>query len=421
MTDEIGAGEARTRPRGIELTARERRWLDALLVLSTVAMAFVVLGFAGQVMASFGDIILVFFLAWLLAFILSPVVSRLTWTIPVLPRVVAVMLVYGVLLAALGILIVLIAGAVLRSISDFVAGIPQLTRDLPGLLAPWEERLREVGLGDVDLASRAQELLANVGVYADRLIGPLQGIAVASLGTIGNLLLVFVLSLYLVADRDAIVAFLFRLVPPSFKDEAAFLEQSVSRSFGGFLRGQAVIGIAYGLMAAATSFTLGLGYLAATSTIAGVLMAIPFFGPFLAWAPPILVAVVTAPPAVLPAVIAMGVGWLVVMNFLAPRVMADALRIHPVVVLGSVIVGLKIAGIAGAIFGIPIAGVISAFFLHSVRRVADTGTVTRRAARRVAAREGRPVRLPREPDPARDPDVVEERRQVAQPPEADTP
>jgi predicted PurR-regulated permease PerM len=397
------------------LTPRERRWFEALLVLSVIAVAYVVLGFAAQILADFGDIILVFFLAWLLAFILSPIVGRLTWTIPVLPRVVAVMLVYGVLLAGLGILIVLVAGAVLRSISDFVARIPQLTGDLPGLLAPWEARLRDIGLGDVDLAGRAQELLTNVGSYADRLVGPLQGLAVASLGTIGNLLLVFILSLYLVADRDAIMAFLFRLVPPTLKEQAAFLEKSVSRSFGGFLRGQALIGIAYGLVAAATSFVLGLGYLAGTSVIAGVFMAIPFFGPFVAWTPPILVAIVTNPPAVVPSLIAMGVGWFVVMNVLTPRVMANALRIHPVVVLGSVIVGLKIAGIGGAIFGIPIAAVISAFFFHTVRRATDTGPVARRAVRRVEAREGRPVRLPREPDPARDPDVIEGPRRMARP------
>jgi predicted PurR-regulated permease PerM len=221
------------------------------------------------------------------------------------------------------------------------------------------------------------------------------------------------LSLYLVADRDGIMAFLFRLVPPGFKDQAALLETSVSRSFGGFLRGQAVMGVVYGLLAAATSITLGLGYLAATSVIAGSLMAIPFFGPFVAWAPPILVAIVTAPSAVVPALIAMGVGWLIVMNFLQPRLMANALRIHPVVVLGSVIVGLKIAGIAGAIFGIPIAAVLSAFFFHSVRRAADAVPVTQRAVRRVEAREGRAVRMPREPDPAKDPDVVEAPRRMA--------
>jgi predicted PurR-regulated permease PerM len=398
----------------LELSRRERRWFNAFLILATIALGYVVLGFAAQILASFGDIILVFFLAWLLAFILSPIVARLTWTIPVLPRVLAVVLVYGVLLSGLGILIVVVAGAVLRSTRDFIAGIPQLTQDLPVLLAPWEAQLRGLGL-EVDMVSRAQELLQNLGTYAAGLAGPLQGIAFASLGTIGNLLFVFILSLYLVADRDAIVAFLFRLVPPQWKDDAAFIEESVSRSFGGFLRGQAVMGITYGLLAAVTSFVLRLDYLAATSVIAGALMAIPFFGPFVAWAPPLLVAFFTAPAVVIPTLIAMALGWLAVMNFIAPRVMADALRIHPVVVLGSVVVGLKVAGMAGAIFGIPIAAVISALFFHSVHRAADTGSVTRRAVRRVEAREGRTVRLPREPDPNRDADVDEPRRMARRP------
>ena len=404
----------------VELTPRERRWLDALLVLATVAVGYVVLGFAAQVMAAFGDLILVFFLAWLLAFVLSPLVGRLTLAIPVLPRFVAVMVVYGALLGALGVVIVLVAGAVVRSITDFVAGIPKLTRDLPGLLAPWEDWLRGLGVDNVDLISRTQELVLNIGDYAGRLAGPLQGLAVASVGTIGNLLLVFILSLYLVADRDNIMAFLFRMVPPALKEEATFLEKSVARSFGGFLRGQAVMGIAYGMVAAGTSLALGLGYLPATSVAAGILMAIPFFGPFAAWVPPVLVALVTAPGAVVPSLIVMAAGWLVVMNVIQPRVMSTSLRIHPVVVLGSVLVGLKVAGIGGAIFGIPVAAVLSALFFHTVARAGDTGTVARRAARRVEAREGRPVRLPREPDPSHDPDI-DARPPMARPAEGETP
>ena len=402
------------------LTPRQRRWLDALLILATIAVGYVVLGFAARIMADFGDLILVFFLAWLLAFVLSPVVATLTRAIPFLPRFVAVMVVYGALLGALGILIVLVAGAVFRSTSDFVTGIPKLTQDLPRLLAPWEDGLRGLGLGDVNLIARAQELTHNVGDYADQLADPLQGLAVASIGTVGNLLLVFILSLYMIADRDNIMAFLFRLVPPGYKDQASFLEKSVSRSFGGFLRGQAVMGITYAMLAAGTSLVLGLDYLAATAAAAGILMAIPFFGPFAAWAPPILVAFLTEPGAVVPALIIMAAGWMVVMNVIQPRVMSTALRIHPVVVLGSVLLGLKVAGIGGAIFGIPVAAVLSAFFFHAVQRAGDTGTVALRAARRLEAREGRPVRLPREPDPVRDPDV-EVRTQMARPPRDDQP
>jgi hypothetical protein len=85
--------------------------------------------------------------------------------------------------------------------------------------------------------------------------------------------------------------------------------------------------------------------------------------------------------------------------------MSNSLRIHPIVVLGSVLAGLKIAGIPGAIFGIPIAAVISALFLHFLSRRRQTGPVAARAAARVEHREGRAVRRPREPNPMIDRDV----------------
>jgi hypothetical protein len=98
--------------------------------------------------------------------------------------------------------------------------------------------------------------------------------------------------------------------------------------------------------------------------------------------------------------------------------MAQALRIHPIIVLGSVLVGGKIAGISGAIFGIPIAAVLSAFFLHSIGRSVESGPVAARAAERLGRREGRSVRVPREPDPATDADVETD---VDVPPETGSP
>jgi hypothetical protein len=101
----------------------------------------------------------------------------------------------------------------------------------------------------------------------------------------------------------------------------------------------------------------------------------------------------------------MMVGWFLVMNVLQPRVMEESVGIHPIVVLGSVLIGSKVAGIGGAIFGIPIAAVLSAFFFYYLGQSHDTGPVAARAARRLEERRGRPVRVPREPDPGVDPDV----------------
>jgi predicted PurR-regulated permease PerM len=386
------------------LTPRERRWLDAVLFLAAVALVFVVLGYLAALLAAFGDLILVFFLAWLLAFILTPLVARVA-TIPFLSRTGAVFIVYVLLFGGLVVLAVAVAGALASSITDFIDSVPTLRSDLPGILAPWQQRLDDLGLVDINLAEQGRTFLDNLNRYATQLAGPLQQVAVASLGALANLLLIVVLSLYMVADRDRLLASSFRLVPPQYKEEAKLLETSVARSFGGFLRGQAIMGVVYAAVALFAGAVFGLDYLAGTAAAAGLLMAIPFFGPFFAWAPPVLVALILKPDATLGTLIVMAAGWLLIMNVLQPRLMAQALRIHPIIVLGSVLVGGKIAGISGAIFGIPIAAVLSAFFLHSIGRTVEGGPVTARAAERLGRREGRHVRVPREPDPATDLDV----------------
>jgi len=388
---------------GFQLTPRERRWFDAILVLATLALAAVVIGFVGAIFAVFGDLMMVFFLAWLLAFMLGPVIDRV-YRIPFITRAGAVLVVYFLIFGGLVTVTLIVAAALVSSIGDFIANLPTLRANLPALLEPWQARLNDVGL-QVNLQEQATVFLNNLSQYAAQLAVPLQSLAVASLGAIGNLLLVVVLSLYMVADRDRLVAFMFWLVPTGYKAEAEVLEEAVARSFGGFIRGQVVTGLVFGGICLLASLGFGLDFAAVTTAVAGLLMMIPFFGPFVSWIPPILVAILSKPETTLGVTIVVAVGWLLVMNALQPRIMATSLRIHPIVVLGSVLVGLKIAGIPGAIFGIPVAAVISALFLHALSGRRGASPVAERAAARVGRREGRLVRLPREPDPTVDRDV----------------
>jgi predicted PurR-regulated permease PerM len=386
---------------------RDRRLLSVLLILGVVAVLFYIVSQLTVLFFYFGDIFLTFFLAWLLAFIISPIVTRVVDLIPRLPRAVATILVYGAVVVLLVILVVVAAGALASSITQFAASIPNIRENLPAILAPWQERLNSIGLGQINLAAQADAALANLDQLAAALVQPLQQIAVASLGVIGTMLIVFFLSIYMVLDRDDVLAFLFRIVPPSYSEEARLLETSVSRSFGGFLRGQALMGFVYFLIALGTSLVLGLPLAALTSVLAGLLQMIPFFGPFISWAPPVVVALVLQPDAVIPTIILMGAGWFLVMNVLQPRIMQGAVGIHPLVVLGSVLIGGRIAGIPGAIFGIPIAAVVSAFVLEYLHRSTADRSVAGRAARRLEERDGRPVRIPREPTPGTATDIDE--------------
>ncbi len=374
--------------------------LGAILALGTVVLFFVAVGLVAQAIFFFGDVLFAFFLAWLLAFIISPLVSRVASDIPGLPRAVATVIVYTIIILVLVFIALIVAQALATSIAQFVASIPQIRRDLPEIVAPLQSWLGSVGLGQVDIVTQIGSVLDNVDKIAAALIVPLQSIAVASVGALGTMLIVFFLSIYMVVDRDQIMAFLFRVVPPSYAEEARLLQTSVARSFGGFLRGQALMGAVYFVVSLLTSLGFGLPLAALTSVASGVFQAIPFFGPFVSWAPPVIVALLFQSQALIPTIIVMLVGWFLVMNVLQPRIMQDAVGIHPFVVLDSVLIGSRVAGIPGAIFGIPIAAVASSFFFHYLHRSSGDRSVAGRAARRLEEREGRTVRVPREPSPA---------------------
>jgi predicted PurR-regulated permease PerM len=390
------------------LTQREHRWLTALLILGTIAVGFIVLYQVTSMVTYFQDVIMIFFLAWLLAFVLSPIANGLRELVPGLPRALAVILSYALLIVLLLAAAVVVAQQLSGSLSTLLQHLPDkptLEKDLAG----YQQTLNSVGLGQVHLADQVWNALESLKGGASALVdpnGPLAQAAIASLGIMGNLLFVFFLSLYMAVDRDRIVSFLFRLVPPNYKDEAKLLEHSVARSFGGFLRGQALMGLMYGCIALVASLLLGLPYVPVVAVSSGILQAIPFFGPFISWLPPVLVAIFFAPAATIPVLVVMIAGWFVLMNIIQPRLMAEAVGLHPVVVLGSVMVGTKLAGIPGAIFGIPVAAVVASFFFYYLGHMrVDAQPVAVRAARRVEQREGRSIRVPRLPVAGRDQEV----------------
>jgi predicted PurR-regulated permease PerM len=388
-----------------QLTDRQRRLIDAVLVLAVIALGFVVTNFASTLFYAFGDILLLFFLSWLLSFALLPVINAVA-RIPRVPQAAAVIIVYLTIVLVLLAILIQASASLVSSISQFISESASFEVQLTNLLADLQSRLAALGLA-VDLVGQAPKIVANLQQWAGELVGPLQSVAVASIGVFGNILILVILSVYMAVDKDDILAFLYRLVPPSLVPQARVLQASVSRSFGGFLRGQLIMGIVFGVYTAGVNIVFGLQYAAVTTVAAALLQMIPFFGPFISWAPPVASALLMPNAPVVPVLIAMGIGWFVTMNILQPRLMSGSVGIHPIVVLGSVVIGSKIAGVAGAIFGIPIAAVISALFFHWVARSREAGTVADRATKRVAAREGREVRRPREPVPGVDADLDE--------------
>jgi predicted PurR-regulated permease PerM len=379
------------------LIESEGRWIRALLILATLTVALVFAGLAANVALYFSDIILILVMAWLFAFVLSPVVGGIKRYLPAAPRSLVVVTVYAILFLILSAVVLVIATQLADSIVAFTDELPTLQERLPEIVAPYQRQLEELGL-HVDLLLVSNQALQEIADSSGQFLGPLQDLALASLNTLGNLMFMIFLSLFIVIDKDNLLGFINQVTPPRFAGEVRLFQTSVASSFGGFIRGQGIQGVFYGAIAAAGSIILGIEFVPFTTALVAIFQMIPFFGPFVSWAPPVVAAVLTQPEAVLPIAVIMAVGWFVTMNIVQPRVMASSVGIHPVVVLVSVLIGLRVQGVVGAIFAIPVAAVISAFFFHYLNRSqGGPRDVTSRAARRLEAREGRPVRVPTPP------------------------
>ncbi|HSM38322.1 MAG TPA: AI-2E family transporter [Candidatus Limnocylindrales bacterium] len=338
---------------------RQRRWLLIFLVLGSLYFGLQLVVFGLGFLAGFSQIILILFLAWLLAFVMSPIARWIEDRLPV-NRPMAVVVSYVLALLALGFVLFYVGSSITREVTQVTDEFPQtadqIRTRLDGIQAGWGlDRFR------IDLVQLFESAQRQVGNLTGAIFDQAEVIAGATLATLGSLVLILILSLYMLMDSDRIWAKLNRAVPRRFSDEMQLLERTIARAFGGFLRAQILLATIQGLLVAVVGIVFGLPYLFLIGTLSTLAMLIPFFGPPLALIPPIVAAWIYEPDAfLLIAVVLAGVQTLIV-NWLQPRLMQGALGIHPILVLVGLLVGAQVAGVWGALFGIPIIAVLNVF------------------------------------------------------------
>lgn len=349
------------------LLDRDRDWVRALLVLATIAALFVVLGFLASYFRDYFEIILIFFFAWFIAFLVTPPVDFIQRHVPRMPRAISVvLLVIPVVLLIAGIVVAVLVSVVssLISLVEQIAALGATPPDYIGQIQSW---VNSMGW-NVNVADVFHTLVTNVlKGMADFALEALGGVT-AGISIVINTIVVISLGVFMAIDRDKILNFGMELVPAARRDEVTLFRKSVSHAFIGFIRSQLALGAIYGVWAFIVSFLLGLPAAAAMAFLSGVIMAIPIYGPYVSWLPPVIVALLFRPDLVVITAILMLVGWFIDENILAPIVRAGAVELHPVVVMGAFLLGAHLAGPVGALVAIPIAAIISSFFFYWLKR-----------------------------------------------------
>ena len=98
------------------------------------------------------------------------------------------------------------------------------------------------------------------------------------------------------------------------------------------------------------------------ATIAGILSIVPIFGSIISTVPIVLVALTISPLSALISLL-----WIIGIhtleaNFLNPKIMGHSAKIHPVLIILSLIAGERFYGMIGALLAVPIMSIIVTIF-----------------------------------------------------------
>lgn len=303
-----------------------------LTILGIIAISIYLLQFVLGFLRDFSDIIWIIILGWLVSFIMEPFVDFFSEKLK-LPRTVSAIITFA--LAA--VLIVLI---ILLFIPDIMSQFRTIDKVLPGILENTPPQLQK----GVD------NFLSNLNASSDLIPSITQFLI--------NIVSIFILSFYLVIDKDNINKKFYALTPRKFHEQIKFTQSVIDSSFASFVRIQVLWGFLGGIITWVVLTIFGVHFAASTSLLAGILTAVPMIGPIIGVIPPLLVAFVEKPDQAILIFLTIFIPQQFIFNVIGPKIMGKAFKLNPIMVIFALLIGVKIGGFLGAILAVPVISII---------------------------------------------------------------
>ncbi len=336
------------------------RWVQLVSLPLAVVGLWVILRAAGPV-------ILLFIIGALVALLLNPFVTVLRRAR--VPRGIAVLIVMLCVVCLVTGIGLLLSNPVSDQVSQFRDNVPEIVDDANASLADLQAWLDRNGVdlqiadeGQTALGSLGQDLSAGSGEVVAFTQDALRTLVEASLA----LILLIVISVYMLIYGERIGATVRSVVPrrPGAEDD---YPTRIQRAVIGYVRGQLLFSLIMGTSAGVLLWVLGsLGIFPDGKTYAvffGAWFAfaelIPYVGPAIGAAPPVLLALFSGEP--------LDALWLTIAftglqqiegHIVAPTVFAQALRINPLLVIFALLLGGQVYGFIGAFIALPLAAIV---------------------------------------------------------------
>jgi predicted PurR-regulated permease PerM len=219
-------------------------------------------------------------------------------------------------------------------------------------------------LKQIKVQKRGTTFLSSIGTrdvekYTTKALNWAEGAGLAVVGLLFSIVLVIVVSVYMLLDMDRLAGVLNRRFPPH--PGSTPLVQRMEQALASYVRGQALLSLIMGTSAGVGLWVLGMlglmpnggKYALLFGTWTGIAELIPYVGPWLAAAPPVVYALVQHPlSAVWVALLFLAIQQLEG-HIVVPKVMGHSLRLHPLLVIFGLLAGGEIYGFPGILIALP--------------------------------------------------------------------
>jgi predicted PurR-regulated permease PerM len=343
-----------------------------------------VLAALAALLIAFRDFIGPLVLALMLAYLMHPLAGALTRWARLSWRT-AVAVVY-LLLAAVVLALLAAGGFALVQQAEGLYGVVQdfLLTDLPHWLqylsthtyafGPWVLDFRQYDFNALNqqLLTSVQPLIGQLGTLVSRL-------AASTLQVLGWLAFVWLTSYFLLAESGRVSSNLVTIRIPGYQHDLERMGKELGRIWNAFLRGQLTVAAIAMVWAWLWLTVVGAPMTLVLASLAAIARFVPYVGPFVLYTITAL-AILLQPTAAwglqpwqmaLVTVGGMFVGDNIIDNFVTPRILGEALGVHPAAVLVTALVGAKLFGVLGLLFAAPTLASLRLFGHYIMRKMFD--------------------------------------------------
>ena len=346
------------KPRTLRLPplSRTRAFRILVYVLLTRLILWVgsQLGFIFEPLATVAGVVgLPIVLAGILYYLLVPLVDLIDRT--KLPRRVGIGLVFLVLAVGVVLVAAVLIPSLLGQIEAFAAGMPRIVEEVQNYLRQITQdsflaNIPQIASLEQDLPSQISELL--LGLY-ESIGADLSGLVAAVTNIVIVLMTVPFLLYFMLRDGKRLPGLVVRVFPDRFKPEALETVGKMGRMLGAYIKGQVIVAALIGVVLLIGYLIFDVRFALLLALLAFLINFIPYIGPAIGTLSGVLVALMDSPGKMIGVLIFAFIAQQLKAQLVAPLVLGNQMRIHPVVVILLLIGAGSVGGFLGLVAAVP--------------------------------------------------------------------